>query len=70
MERQIERLIAGVLLGSTTIEADSQVLMASDFGISETPSLGDETPKSRVLQAVNIGWDDLGKAFFHKIARM
>jgi SpoVK/Ycf46/Vps4 family AAA+-type ATPase len=70
VERQIERLIAEGAAGSTSIEEDSHVLTASDFGISETPSLGDEEEKHRVLQAVDalVGMD-AAKAFFRKIAK-
>lgn len=70
VERQIERLIAESAAGSTTIEEDSHVLTASDFGISETPSLGDEEEKRRVLQAVDalVGMDS-AKMFFRKIAK-
>eukprot|EP01043_Picozoa_sp_COSAG02_P013867 COSAG02_NODE_561_length_20308_cov_42.799495_12_plen_2050_part_00 len=70
VERQIERLIAEGAAGSTTIEEDSHTLTASDFGISETPSLGDEEGKRQVLQAVDalVGMDS-AKAFFRKIAK-
>ena len=69
VERQIERLIAegGRLYD---YRRDSHVLTGSDFGISETPSLGDEEEKRRVLQAVDalVGMDS-AKAFFRKIAK-
>ena len=69
VERQIDRLVTS---GSSesSLQLDSRTLTAVDYGVSETPTLGDAEEKVKVLDAVDkmIGMAN-AKSFFRQITK-